>query len=164
MQNTNFVYHPESLIEMQIICLVSVFVFENRNKDFPDIKINESSNSIMLMLFVEHIFSYICAFYRSYDIDKNGQIDINGVKRATTELFIGNIQFFIACIIIGFSINHFMQDEPYSSFHKHEYVLQNYWIIIDMVILFLAQSYISISLYMKVSGEVVKNLYSLYFL
>lgn len=33
-----------------------------------------------------------------------------------------------------------------------------------MVILFLAQSYISISLYMKVSGEVVKNLYSLYFL
>ena len=33
-----------------------------------------------------------------------------------------------------------------------------------MVILFLAQSYISISLYMKVSGEVVKNLYTLYFL
>jgi hypothetical protein len=57
-----------------------------------------------------------------------------------------------------------MQDEPNSSFHSQEYVLQNYWIIIDMVILFLAQSYISISLYMKVSGEVVKNLYSLYFL
>ena len=107
MQNTNFVYHPESLIEMQIICLLSIFAYENRN-NFSDIDINDSSNTIMLTLLIEHIFSYICAFYRSYDIEKNGKIDINGVKRASKELFIGNIQFFIACIIIGFSINHYM--------------------------------------------------------
>lgn len=123
MQNTNFVYHPESLIEMQIICLLLVFVYENRNKNLKELNIDDSSNVIMLTLLVEHIFSYICAFYRSYDIEKNGKIDINGVKRASTELFIGNIQFFIACIIIGFSLNYFMQDGPNASFHSEEFVL-----------------------------------------
>jgi len=103
------------------MCLVLIVVYTNRNK--KDLDLNESSNFIMLALFFEHVFSYICAFYRSYDIDKNGQIDINGVKRASTELFIGNIQFFIACIIIGFSINHFMQDEANQSFHSERDVL-----------------------------------------
>ena len=32
MQNTNFLYHPESLIEMQIICSLSVYFFLNLNK------------------------------------------------------------------------------------------------------------------------------------
>ena len=43
-------------------------------------------------------------------------------------------------------------------------MLIDYWIIIDLIILFLSQSYISISLYMKVSGEITKNLYTLHFL
>jgi hypothetical protein len=30
MQNTNIVYHPESLIEMQIMCLGSIFFYINR--------------------------------------------------------------------------------------------------------------------------------------
>lgn len=107
MQNTSFVYHPESLIEMQLMVLLSIFVFTNKdNLEGYDFK--KPVNQIMIGLFIEHIFSYGCAIFRSYDIYKNGKIDINGVKRAPTELFISNIQFLIACILIGFSIHHFM--------------------------------------------------------
>jgi hypothetical protein len=113
---------------------------------------------------VEHIFSYIIAFYRARDIQKNGQIDINGVKRAPKELFIGNVQFFIATVIIGFSINYFLDSDTKKQFHSEKYVLTHLWILIDLFIIFLAQAYISTSLYMKVSGEVTKNLYTLYFL
>ena len=79
-------------------------------------------------------------------------------------MLLGNIQFFIACIIIGFTINFFLDNETKEIFNNEELALQHYWIIIDVAIIFLAQAYISTSLYMKVSGEVVKNLYSLYFL
>ena len=167
MQNTNIVYHPESVIEMQIMCLGIIFLYVNRIYILDPDSIERSSysaNFIMFALMAEHIFSCCCAFYRSYDIDKNGKIDINGVKRAPNELLIGNVQFFISCIIIGFAVNHFLRDDSKQNFHNPDFVLQNYWIIIDIFIVFLAQVFISISLYMKVSGEVVKNLYSLHFL
>jgi hypothetical protein len=36
--------------------------------------------------------------------------------------------------------------------------------MIDVVLIFLGQTYISFSLYMKVDGEIVKNLFSLHFI
>ena len=150
-----------------MMCVIAIFAFTNRlNWDSPYLigMNHNSSNFLMVCLLCEHMFSYIVAFYRARDIERNGQIDINGVKRAPTELFIGNIQFFIACIIIGFTINFFLDNETKEIFNNEELALQHYWIIIDVAIIFLAQAYISTSLYMKVSGEVVKNLYSLYFL
>jgi hypothetical protein len=120
--------------------------------------------SILTFQLCDHCFSYIIAFYRAYDIIQNGQIDINGIKRAPMESFIGLIQFFISCILIGFTINHYFDPENQKSFNHYTTVLQNYWIIIDMIIVFLSQSYISTSLYMKVNGEVAKNIYTLHFL
>ena len=67
-------------------------------------------------------------------------------------------------MIIGYAVNHYLQDFVRAEFNHHENVLKNYWIIIDIVILFLGQTYISTNLYMKVAGEVQKNIYSLYFL
>lgn len=49
-------------------------------------------------------------------------------------------------------------------FHHTDEVLKNYWIVIDVIVVFLSQTYISAGLYMKVDGEVVKNLFSLHFL
>ena len=116
MQNTSFVYHPECLIEMQMMCLLIVFYYSNRqvlsNQDITWTKVfgddSHSQNYILLGIMVEHVLSYLVAYFRKYDIEKNGKIDINGVKRATTESFIGNVQFFIACILIGFSVNYFL--------------------------------------------------------
>lgn len=141
MQNTGFVYHPECLIEMQLMCLLTVFGYSNRlNWDTPYLigMNHEPANFIMVALMLEHVFSYIVAFYRSRDIEANGQIDINGVKRAPNELFLGNIQFFIACIIIGFTINFFLLHENREVFQHEDQVLKHYWIIIDVAIIFLA--------------------------
>lgn len=42
--------------------------------------------------------------------------------------------------------------------------MKNQWIIIDCALMFLTQTYITYSLFMKVKGEIVKNVYTLYFL
>lgn len=86
---------------------------------------------------------------------------MNGIKRAPKETFMGNVQFFIDCLIIGFAIKHFIENPD---IHVQGGVYQNYWIIIDMIIMFLNQTYISLSLYMKVNGEIIKNIYSLHFI
>ena len=125
LQNTNFVYHPESLIEMQIVCLVLIYMSNNgllaQGNDYPapgeiwqDIsKDKSSSNFIMFTLFIEHVLSYLIAYFRFYDIEKNGRMDINGVKRATNESKLSSLQFFIGCIIIGFTLNHMLQVEDF---------------------------------------------------
>ena len=113
MQNTSFVYHPESLIEMQIICLVVILYYVHREeldqthpKDL--VMDSRSSDFIMGSLLIEHLFSYCVAFYRAFDISRNGEIDTNGVKRAKTEQLLAKIQFFITCMIIGYSVNHYL--------------------------------------------------------
>jgi len=119
-----------------------IFYYHNK-KEFDEhapfgtiVKVG-TSDFIMLCLFIEHVFSYFCAFFREYDIKKNGKIDINGIKRAPNESIIGNVQFFIGCIIIGFTINHYIADENSSTYNDHEEVVLNYWITIDIIILFL---------------------------
>jgi hypothetical protein len=71
----------------------------------------------MVSCFSEHLFSYICAIYRHRDIKKNGRYDINGVKRAVKESKLASMQFFIVCIIIGFTINHFLDPDHWADFH-----------------------------------------------
>jgi hypothetical protein len=50
----------------------------------------KEKNIIMYFLFTEHCFSYVVAFYRAWDIDTNGSMDINGIKRAPMESLLGN--------------------------------------------------------------------------
>ena len=47
-------------------------------------------------------------------------------------------------------------------FHELSHSVHNYWIFIDCIVMFLSQTYISTSLYMRVEGEINKNLYTLY--
>ena len=75
MQNTSFVYHPECLIEMQMMCVIAIFAYTNRlNWDSPYLigMNHNSSNFLMVCLLCEHMFSYIVAFYRARDIERNG--------------------------------------------------------------------------------------------
>lgn len=115
MQNTNFVYHPESLLEMQAM-LTYIVIYTSDNS-------NQWTQFILYFLLFEHCFSYIIAFYRGYDIENNGQLDINGIKRAPGESFMGNIQFFIGCILIGFTINHYVDSGNKSTFIDDNMVL-----------------------------------------
>jgi hypothetical protein len=125
-----------------------------------DLKDTKTANFIIGMLFIEHVLSWLIAKFRHYDIEKSGRMDINGVKRAKTELKLSSIQFFVSCIILGFTIKHLFVLENFFTVDT----MKTQWIIIDCVIMFLTQTYISYSLYMKVQGEIVKNIYTLFFL
>ena len=83
---------------------------DNSEKTHPGqlVKDSRSSNFLMGSLLLEHMVSYGISFYRTFDIRKNGEIDQNGVKRAKTEVYIGKVQFFITCLIMGFAVNHYM--------------------------------------------------------
>ena len=64
-------------------------------------------------------------------------------------------------MLLGFTVKHFISNP---NIHGKDVVFQNYWIFMDLMIMFLRQTYIAISLYMKVDGEIKKNIYSLYFI
>jgi hypothetical protein len=70
----------------------------------------------MICLQIEHVFSYVCSFYRHFDISENGKFDINGIKRAVNESKLANLQFILQCLIIGYGINHFVTGDA-ESFH-----------------------------------------------
>lgn len=61
-------------------------------------------HSIILALLIEHVSSYLIQYFRKYDIEKNGQLDIQGVPQAKRESAIANIQYLFVCFIVGFSV------------------------------------------------------------
>lgn len=164
-QNTSIIYHYESIIEMQLLC--SAILYYLQNKDHHDNILDSftsdkfSTNFIMYLLFVEHLISYGCAYYRYADIAKNGKMDLNGVIRAKKELSLQNFQLFVTCIIIGYTVKHLLE---MSTTDQLSQSYQLYWIIIDCIIMISTSFYIGISLDMKRAGEVTKNIFTLYFL
>jgi hypothetical protein len=56
------------MLEMQGMITYIIYYMSN------NIEAHKSTNSnyILIFLMSEHIFSYIAAFYRAYDIDMNG--------------------------------------------------------------------------------------------
>lgn len=58
----------------------------------------------MWLLVSEHVFSYVIAIFRKYDIEKNGVLGINGVPRGRVESLLAQVQNFVVCLIIGFCI------------------------------------------------------------
>ena len=61
---------------------------------------------ILITLVVEHIFSYCSSMFRNWDIERNGQMDVNGIYRAPTESMLANIEVFFDSIIFGYTVNH----------------------------------------------------------
>lgn len=43
---------------------------------------------ILIALIIEHVFSYICSWFRKWELKKYGVLDINGVMRAPKESFL----------------------------------------------------------------------------
>jgi hypothetical protein len=83
MSNTKPAYHQESLIEMQFVCGFVIFIYANEPS--KEIFYAGSINAILLVMLIEHVFSYFVAYFRAYDIRENGKIDLNGIKRAPKE-------------------------------------------------------------------------------
>ena len=108
MLNSSIVYHIESLLEMQFLCLIVVFYlrrFEAGPSEDHEEHAQEDLN-ILISLVFEHIFSYTCSIFRTYDIERNGQMDVNGIYRAKRETFLGTVEVFVDCIIFGYTFNY----------------------------------------------------------
>ena len=95
MQNTSIVYHTESLLEMQFLCLLMSTILQKwfSNVDFEDSEnILMQDTIILVALGIEHVLSYSAAIFRKWDIERNGQIDLNGIYRAPNESILAQIE------------------------------------------------------------------------
>lgn len=63
---------------------------------------------LLIAMGTEHGLGYFIAIFRSYDIENNGILDINGVPRGKVESLLGALQFFYVCLILGFEIRFFI--------------------------------------------------------
>jgi hypothetical protein len=111
---------------------------------------------ICVALAVEHILSYASMYYRINEIKHFGRPDVNGVLRARNESIFGTIEVFFDCMLFGYIIKFLAEVD---TIHNHPYYF--YWIIIDCLIMFLSLAFKYLSNFMKISGEVTKNIYTL---
>lgn len=75
MQNTSLIYHSESVLEMQFLCLITIYYWGQHEN-------TGGSGIILLALIIEHIFAYISGVFRKWEILNYGKLDVNGVLRA----------------------------------------------------------------------------------
>ena len=161
MQNTSIIYHSESVLEMQFMCLVLIGLMPKPDaKDIAEGK-HDSSLNILWFLVFEHIFSYCSGLFRTWEVSKYGQMDVNGILRARREDMLKTVEIFIDCIIFGYSINHLVNLSE-KDFHDLPYI--HYWIIIDCILMFFTLAYVYVTQLMIVNSEITKNIFSMYFL
>ena len=59
--------------------------FGKKNRLNTNEEILARSHAIIYTLIVEHVFAYLAGFYRKWEIEKYGVMDINGVYRGPKE-------------------------------------------------------------------------------
>lgn len=143
MSNSSIIYHSESVLEMQFLCLITFqflikFPFQEIT-DNPHAEDIFDSKLIMYALIGEHVFAYISGIFRTWEIKKYGKVDLNGIFRARRESFLSTVEIFLDCLIFGFSINHMVSLTP-EEFNLHPYT--HIWIILDCLLMFLTLAYV----------------------
>lgn len=84
---------------------------------------------------------------------------MNGVYSARRETFLSNLETFVICIVIGFTVKHLFDLGP-NDFHKEGF--RSYFLVMDSIITFCYKPYIYFGLAIRIDGEIRKNLYTLY--
>ena len=71
MQNTSTIYHIESVMELQIVCLACSIMWgdDYKTMDYTD---NAKVHRILNALMFEHIFAYLCDYFRKWEVMRNG--------------------------------------------------------------------------------------------
>lgn len=117
----------------------------------------------MIFIYVligEHFVSYMFGIFREHDLQKNGKKNPkNGIEFAQRESYLRGFEiifdlgiFIWATIyIIG------LTNEEFNSLP-----FLNFWIMIDMIIMMFTLPYTVLSKYMMQSGEITKNIFTLY--
>lgn len=173
--NSSIVYHTESILEMQILMLCLTYylnnawsTFEKRNygslarAEFDitfQIDKEGFTKVLMILLFGEHILSYLCDIFRSWEQEKYGKPNKYGIVSAKWEFRLKIFQLAIDLVIFVLILVHYSRME---AIHFHDLPLLNYWITVDMIIMFMTLPYTYVSRLMMITGEIIKNMFTLY--
>jgi hypothetical protein len=88
MQNSSIVYHTESILEMQMLCLITMVVLNQfwlEKKAYMTVGNGDTATLLIILLLVEHVMSYCFGIFRDYEIEKNGKPNKFGIEYAPTE-------------------------------------------------------------------------------
>lgn len=118
------------------------------------------TETIMFILLVEHIFSYISGIFKAYELKTRGVPDKKGIDHAKYESILYWVEICIDVIIIIFIIIHFAQLSSMDMLH--DLPLLNYWILFDTIIMFLTLPYMALAKILMLHGEITKNIFTLY--
>lgn len=88
-------------------------------------------------------------------------MDSYGVPRAKTESLLGTIQYFFICLIIGY-VTKTMMGMDSEVFVQLSFA--TLWIAVDSIMMLFSRIYITVCMYLKISGEITKNIYTLHLL
>ena len=130
----------ESVAEMQMMCILFFYFLEQNYESKIEGGLHSLDTALYILgaLFAEHIFSYTTGYFRKWEIEHYGKLDVNGIMRAQKESFLATAEIFIDCLIMGYSLN-FFYNMSREDFNSHPYYML--WIIIDCIIMFLSLPY-----------------------
>jgi len=104
MQNSSIIYHTESILEMQMCCLIGMIILTDFWSDKKGYGENPNKSTSMILMYVligEHIFSYMVGIFREYDLRDNGTKNKRGIQSAPREK---NLRFFEIVLDMAISI------------------------------------------------------------
>lgn len=88
---------------------------------------------------LEHVISYSITYFRKWEQKNFGVLDVNGMVRGPKESFLSTIEIFVDCIIIGYTLNIFLdmgEEEFVSNPQLH------LWILFDALLMLLTLFYL----------------------
>lgn len=88
MQNSSIIYHTESILEMQICCLIAMILLTEYWSEVRGYGAHAGKPTSLLLMYAligEHLFSYIFGIFRNYDLKHNGEKNKHGIESAPTE-------------------------------------------------------------------------------
>lgn len=162
MQNSSIIYHTESILEMQMCCIIALMFLTNYWSDKKGYGKNPNLDTSMLLMYVlfgEHVISYLFGIFRNYDLKHNGSTNKRGIESAPRETA---LRYFEIVADMGISIWILAVLLPQSKEEFNSLPFLNFFIMIDMIIMMVTLPYTFMSKFMMINGEITKNIFTLF--
>ena len=164
MQNTSIVYHPETILEMQILVIVAAYLTTNwwkPKKNYGSLSESNSADTLLAILLVEHVISYIFCYYRKWEIDHQDKLNLSswGNEYGPKEYCLRIFEMILDILIFAFialTLNGLTEAQ------LHNNPLVHYWVIVDIFIMVLTLPYTIVSKWLMRNNEIGKNIYTLF--
>ena len=122
MQNSSIIYHTESILEMQIACLILCYILnttwapnfeynvqeDESDKIFKAASVNSVTRYMMYAFLIEHLMSYTFGIFRNYELNLRGEPNENGIESAPIETVLRYIEISVDFAIFTVVIMHFL--------------------------------------------------------